>query len=94
MKDKTFFFLILGLACFWLVLDDFYGRGLLTKFITAIIPSAGNEIANSNTMINGNEMNMNATPVYSGTGGKRPDGLDSDFYWDGSKWTNGVEIFQ
>ena len=94
MKDKTFFFLILGLGCFWLVLDDFYGRKLLTKFITSIVPNAENKITSTNTTINGNEMNMNATPNYSGTGGKRPDGLGSDFYYDGEKWTNGVEIYQ
>lgn len=38
MADKSLFLVVLALACFWLVLDEFYGRGLITNFISAMIP--------------------------------------------------------
>lgn len=41
MKDKGLFFLVLSLLCFWLVLDEFYGNGYISKFIVTMIPKAG-----------------------------------------------------
>ena len=40
MQDKGIFFLVISLGCFWLVLDEFYGKNLITKFITKMIPNA------------------------------------------------------
>ena len=37
---RSLIFLALGLAALWLVLNEFYGTGLITKFIKAAIPSA------------------------------------------------------
>lgn len=38
--DKSIFFLVLAVACFYLVLDEVYGNKAISKFTTAIIPSA------------------------------------------------------
>lgn len=38
--DKSIFFLLLAVACFYLVLDEIYGGKAITKFVVAIIPSA------------------------------------------------------
>ena len=38
--DKTIFFLLLALVCFYLVLDEVYGNKAISKFTVAIIPSA------------------------------------------------------
>lgn len=38
--DKSLFFLVLALALVWLVLDEFYGKGLISKFIVKMIPKA------------------------------------------------------
>ena len=40
MKDKSLMFMILALGCVWLVLDEFYGKNYISKFITALIPKA------------------------------------------------------
>ena len=40
MRDKAVFYLILSLVCFWLVLDEFFGKHMITNFIVAMIPSA------------------------------------------------------
>ena len=40
MQDKSLFYFVLSLVCFWLVLDEFFGKKLITKFIVAMIPSA------------------------------------------------------
>ena len=40
MKDKSLFFLIMSLACFYLVLDEFYGRNYISQFIVKMIPKA------------------------------------------------------
>ena len=40
MKDKGLFYLVLALLCFWLVLDEFYGKRYITNFIVELIPSA------------------------------------------------------
>lgn len=38
--DKGLFFLLLAMACFYLVLDEVYGAKPISKFTLAIIPSA------------------------------------------------------
>ena len=38
--DRSLFFMIMALACFWLVLDEIYGRQLITQLIIKIIPKA------------------------------------------------------
>lgn len=38
--DKSIFFLLLAVACFYLVLDEIYGSKGISKFVVAIIPSA------------------------------------------------------
>jgi len=38
--DKSVFFLLLSLICFYLVLDEVYGSKSISRFTTAIIPSA------------------------------------------------------
>lgn len=38
--DKSIFFLLLAVACFYLVLDEIYGAKPITKFVTAIIPNS------------------------------------------------------
>ena len=40
MQDKGLFLLVLSLLCFWIVLDEFYGKHYITNFIAALIPSA------------------------------------------------------
>lgn len=40
MKDKSLFFLVMALICFWLVLDEFYGQNLVSRFIVRMIPKA------------------------------------------------------
>lgn len=40
MKDKSLFFVVLSLGCFWLVLDEFYGKNLVSKFVVKMIPKA------------------------------------------------------
>lgn len=40
MKDKSLFFLIMALICFWLVLDEFYGQNRISQFIVKMIPKA------------------------------------------------------
>lgn len=35
--DKAFLFLIIGVACFWLVLDNFYGNKYINKAVEKII---------------------------------------------------------
>ena len=40
MRDKSLFFLVLALICFWLVMNEFYGSRLITQFITTLIPKA------------------------------------------------------
>ena len=40
MQDKGLFLLVLSLLCFWLVLDEFYGKHYITNFIVALIPNA------------------------------------------------------
>ena len=39
--DKSVFFLLLSLICFYLVLDEVYGSKAISRFTVAIIPSAG-----------------------------------------------------
>ena len=36
--DKSFLFLILGLGCIWLVLDQIYGNKFIEQFVSNIIP--------------------------------------------------------
>lgn len=38
--DKSIFFLIMSVICFYLVLDEVYGSKAISKFTVAIIPSA------------------------------------------------------
>lgn len=38
--DKSIFFLIMGLVCLWLVLNEFYGSGAISRFIVKLIPKA------------------------------------------------------
>lgn len=38
--DKSIFFLLMGLVCFYLVLAEVYGSMPISKFVLAIIPSA------------------------------------------------------
>lgn len=38
--DRSVFFLMLSLICFYLVLDEIYGAKAISKFTVAIIPSA------------------------------------------------------
>mgnify|MGYP003297217696 CR=1 FL=1 len=38
--DRSIFFLLLALICFYLVLDEVYGNKPISKFTVAIIPSA------------------------------------------------------
>lgn len=38
--NKSLLFLIMGFAFIWLVLDQIYGKHLLSQFVTAIIPAA------------------------------------------------------
>ena len=38
--DKSILFLLLALACFWLVLDQITGNKYVSKFVVAIIPGA------------------------------------------------------
>lgn len=40
MQDKGLFLLVLSLLCFWVVLDEFYGKHYITNFIVALIPNA------------------------------------------------------
>lgn len=40
MQDKGLFLFVLSLICFWVVLDEFFGKHLITNFITTMIPSA------------------------------------------------------
>ena len=35
--DKSFLFIILGLACFWLVLDQLKGKNLIGAFTSELI---------------------------------------------------------
>ena len=44
MADKSLMFFLLALVCVWLVLDEFYGRNLITKFIVTMIPKASEEV--------------------------------------------------
>lgn len=84
MKDKTFFFLILALSCFWLVLDEFYGKKLISKFITNIVPNAtDNKTSNIDDkfLLNGSGEHS-ADQIISQGSATVPDG----FEWDGSKW--------
>ena len=37
--DKGLFFMTLSLACFWLILDDFFGKGYITRVVRNVIPS-------------------------------------------------------
>lgn len=41
--NKSVIFLLLALACIWLVLNDFYGTNLITRFIKTAIPTAEGE---------------------------------------------------
>ena len=41
--DKSVFFLLLSLICFYLVLDEVYGSKAISRFTVAIIPSAEEE---------------------------------------------------
>ena len=41
--DKSLIFLILAMACVWLVLNDFYGSNLVTRFIKTAIPTSQGE---------------------------------------------------
>lgn len=38
--NKSIFFILLALICFYLVLDEVYGGKAVTKFTLAIVPSA------------------------------------------------------
>lgn len=38
--DKSMFLLLLSLVCFYIVLDELYGKKLISQFVIAIIPSA------------------------------------------------------
>lgn len=38
--NKSVFFILLSLICFYLVLDEVYGGKAVTKFTLAIVPSA------------------------------------------------------
>mgnify|MGYP007112665600 CR=1 FL=1 len=38
MSDRSVFLMILSLACFWLVLDEFYGKHYVSNFIGALLP--------------------------------------------------------
>lgn len=38
--NKSVFFILLALICFYLVLDEVYGGKAVTKFTLAIVPSA------------------------------------------------------
>ena len=40
--DKSIFFLLMGLICFYLVLAEVYGSMPISKFVLAIIPGAEN----------------------------------------------------
>lgn len=40
MADKSLMFFLIALVCFWLVLDEFYGRKLISQFILKLLPSA------------------------------------------------------
>ena len=41
--DRSVFFLLLSLICFYLVLDEVYGNKPISAYTIAIIPSAENE---------------------------------------------------
>lgn len=38
--DKGLFFLVLSLCCIYLVLDELYGKKIITNFVIKIIPDA------------------------------------------------------
>lgn len=38
--NKGLFFMLLSLICFYIVLDEIYGKKMITQFTTAIIPNA------------------------------------------------------
>lgn len=40
MQDKSLFFMVMALVCFWLVLDEFYGHNYISQFIVRMIPKA------------------------------------------------------
>lgn len=41
--DKSIFFLLLSLICFYLVLDEVYGSKAVSRFTISIIPKAKKE---------------------------------------------------
>ena len=41
--DKSVIFIILAMCCVWVVLDDFYGKNLITRFIKTAIPNSQGE---------------------------------------------------
>lgn len=66
--DKNLFFLILSFVCFWLVLDQYYGKKLISKFvggITGNLNSVGDSISNNLTDTAGNLVDKVTDGKYS-----------------------------
>ena len=53
--DKSVFFLLLSLICFYLVLDEVYGSKPISRFTVAIIPNAEEKQSSVHESDSGNE---------------------------------------
>lgn len=56
--DKSLLFLIISCGCFWLVLDQLYGKQLIAQFILAIIPGAKQKYGSVGEWLSGVTSNL------------------------------------
>lgn len=86
MKDNSLFFMIISLACVWLVLDEFYGHNYISQFVVKMIPKAESESETDGGMFDLFGATSGSSDEHKVT--EKVNGEDKNFYWDGNKYVS------